>query len=166
MLVRSIIQPFGNDSGISPESFYEFFIELNKHRDLLGIANISIVLFVSKRNLDTILHGVIEIETTLERLFTFQYGMLKIWAASTATIQAVDKIFGPQLEKWSNKPDPKYQKLIRDKRFDKVQWSIGQDCANGYNEIICSKGKEFNEKHFLDNIKFKTLIKILEDRLK
>lgn len=166
MLVRSIIQPFGNDSGISPESFYAFFIELNKHRDLLGIANISIVLFVSKRNLDTILHGVIEIETTLERLFTFQYGMLKIWAASTATIQAIDVIFGPQLENWSNKPDPRYQKFVDDKRVAKIQWSIGSDCANECNEIICSKGKEFNEKHFLDNIKFKTLIKILEDRLK
>ena len=92
--------------------------------------------------------------------------MLKIWAASTTTIQAVDKIFGPQPEKWSNKPDPKYQKLIRDKRFDKVQWSIGHDCANEYNEIICSKGKEFNEKHFLDNTKLKTLIKIFGSRLK
>ena len=166
MLVRKTIPPLEKGSGVSPESFYEFFEELNKHRFYLGIINISVVLFISKKNPDTILHGVIEIETTLEGLFTFQYGLLKIWAAESVTLRAIDVIFGPQLENWSNKPDSRYQKFVGDKRVTKIQWSIGPDCANEYNEIICSKGKEFNEKHFLDNIKFKTLIKLLEDKIK
>lgn len=162
MIVQQRVLPFGNDSEVSPESFYEFFKELNNFRTTLGIKNISLVFFVVKKNI-TIIHCVVEIETTLETLFAFQYGLLKIWAAPTATIQAIDKIFGPQLENWSSKSDLRYQNLISDKRVDRVQYTIGQ---NGEDEIICYKGKTIRVYDFLDSVDLKILIKIMGERLK
>lgn len=158
MLVRQIIK-MDDYSGITQESLYGFIEELNNYRVILGIKSISVVLFSPKKNpTNKIIHTVLEINTELERLFTFQYGVLKIYAAKTVTLQAVDKIFGPQIEKWSNKPDMRYKSLTSDKRVHKVFWTVQDTISDPEKEMICYKGN-----NHLDIISLKNLIKIIDN---
>lgn len=139
MIIRQQIKLNVDYSGVTPESFYEFIKDINSNRERFKIKAMFITLFQSKKD-NSIIHAVLEINTELQRLFTFQYALLKLYAAPTATLQAVDKIFGPQIESWSRGPDLRYNDLNRNKQsVNKVIWTINSEY--GLNEeITCFEG--------------------------
>lgn len=161
MIIRHRIQ-LNKDSGVTPESLYEFINEINSNRRMLKIKAMFITLFQSKKD-DKVIYGVIEINTELLRVFTFQYALLKLYATPTVTIEVVDKIFGPQIESWSRGPDLKYNDLNRNKQVvNKVIWTINGEY--GLNEVItCFKGIYPSDEAIKTNSKLKDLINYIKE---
>ena len=152
-------------NGVSVESTLDFIKEINKNRMLLKITSMQIICFRHPKDGEYLL-AELHIETSLERMFTFQYGLLNIYAAPTATMSAVDKLFAPQLEEWSQFKSLRFknieQNLKLSKNFNpnkplvretKVIWEINPD--NTCKSFIDGEVKELSVelKDVLERIK-------------